>query len=306
MTDKPCIVAVVGWKDHPTDAIREYCAQLGHALAWQGIEFELVEVSWAVDGWLQSLRRLWTCAGGWHGKRILFQYTALGWSRRGFPVGFVLVQYILRLHKVRFAIIYHDPLPFGGSRFVDRIRRLCQVWVMRKSSALAECAILTVPPAKVDWLPSSCRAMFLPVGANIPSSTSRSIAKPLATTTKTIGIFGVTGGTALVRETRDIASAVRGAVPPGIDLCVLLFGRNSLEAEPVLRRELRDFAVEVKALGLLEADAVTDAFSRVDVALFIRGGISTRRAARSPQLPMACQWWLTNRRRLRFPLPRQA
>jgi glycosyltransferase involved in cell wall biosynthesis len=269
----------VGRGDAPTDAIREYCAQLGHAFSCKGIEFDLAEVSWDAGGWFAASQQLWMRAAAWREKCILLQYTALGWSRRGFPLGFLLVQYILRLRRVRFAIVYHDPLPFSGSRLVDRIRRSCQVWVMRKASRSAACVIVTIPPEKIDWLPSSSRVAFIPVGPNIPASLSRSISKKAATKTKTIGVFGVTGGKSMACEAKDIGAAVRGAKLPGVDLRVLLFGRNSLDAEPLLREELCNSGVAVEALGLLAAEAVTAAFSRVDIVLFVRGGISARRGS---------------------------
>lgn len=134
-------------------------------------------------------------------------------------------------------------------------------------------------PEKIDWLPSSSKVAFIPVGPNIPASLSRSISKKAATKIKTIGIFGVTGGKSMARETKDIGAAVRGAKSPGFALRVSLFGRNSVEAEPLLRQELCDSGVAVEALGLLAPDAVTTAFSHVDVVLFVRGGISARRGS---------------------------
>ena len=272
-------MALVGRRDTPTDAIRDYCEQLGGALSCKGVAFETVEVFWTVDGWFRALRQLWIRAGAWHGKWILLQYTALGWSQRGFPLGFLLVQCILRLRRVRFAIVYHDPLPFGGTRFVDRIRRICQVWVMRRASGRADRSILTLSPEKITWLPSSCRVAFIPVGANIPASSAMSSSKEPATDVKTIGIFGVTGGKGIASEAADIAFAVRQAKLASANLRILLFGRNSLDAEPFLRQQLTGSGVEIEALGLLEPKGVTAAFSRVDVVLFVRGGISARRGS---------------------------
>lgn len=83
----------------------------------------------------------------------------------------------------------------------------------------------------------------------------------------------------MAREAKEIGAAVRGAKSPGIDLRVLLFGRNSLDAEPLLSQELCDSGVAVEALGLLASEAVTTAFSHVDVVLFVRGGISARRGS---------------------------
>jgi glycosyltransferase involved in cell wall biosynthesis len=254
---------------------------LGHAFSCKGIECDLVEVSWANDGWLAALRTLWCDAGRWSKKCVILQYTALGWSRRGFPLGFLLTQYVLRLRSVRFAIVYHDPLPFSGSRFVDRIRRRFQVWVMRKSLVSAASAIVTIPAEKIDWLRSAGKVGFVPVGANIPASDKSSFpgGRRRGTKTKTVGIFGVTGGASVLGEATDIAWAVRAAQTAGIDLRVLLFGRNSLDAEPLVRRALGDTGIVVEGLGLLDPKSVTAAFSQVDVVLFVRGGISTRRGS---------------------------
>lgn len=272
-------MALVGKLDAPTDAIREYCTQLGHALSHKGVDFDLVEVSWDADGWFGALRKLWTQAAFWRGKRVLLQYTALGWSRRGFPTGFMLVQHVLRLRRVRFAIVYHDPLPFGGNRFVDRIRRLFQIWVMRNSSTAADRAIVTILPEKIGWLPTACKATFIPVGTNIPALPSSHISSRAATKTKTVGVFGITGGKSVVSEAKDIGVAVQSAKSPDIDVRVLLFGRNSFDAEPLLRHELSDSGIAVEALGLLAPEAVSTAFSHVDVVLFVRGGISARRGS---------------------------
>jgi glycosyltransferase involved in cell wall biosynthesis len=148
---------------------------------------------------------------------------------------------------------------------------------MRKASRSADCVIVTIPPEKIDWLPSSCRAAFIPVGANIPPSSAISVSNERGV--KTIGIFGVTGGNRIANEARDIALAVRHAMPMAANLHVLLFGRHSLDAEPILRQELRGHRVSVEALGLLKPEEVTAAFSRVEVVLFVRGGISARRGS---------------------------
>ena len=46
-----CIIALLGRRDEPTDAVEEYCRYLGGALRAQGVEMELARVPWADGGW---------------------------------------------------------------------------------------------------------------------------------------------------------------------------------------------------------------------------------------------------------------
>src|SRR5271168_943192 len=96
-------IAVLGRRDTPADGIADYCAHLAHALGKCGIELRLSRVDWVGCTWLGALRNLLRESKDWRGKWILLQYTALGWSRRGFPVAALLPLVILRLKGARCA-----------------------------------------------------------------------------------------------------------------------------------------------------------------------------------------------------------
>jgi len=83
-------IALLGRRDFPTDGVEDYCVHLGEALARWGVALQLVRVPWAEKGWFYAFRWLWQEARAWHGRWVLVQYTALAWSRQGFPIGFML------------------------------------------------------------------------------------------------------------------------------------------------------------------------------------------------------------------------
>ena len=78
-------IALLGRKDEPTDALEDYCWYLGNALRLYDIHLEITRVPWELNGWPKSLRDLKLRALRWRGTVVLIQYTALGWSSRGFP-----------------------------------------------------------------------------------------------------------------------------------------------------------------------------------------------------------------------------
>ena len=117
------LVALLGCHDEPTDGVEDYCIFLEKALRLRRAAMELVRVPWAERGWLAALRWLWRESAKWHGRWVLVQYTALGWSRRGFPLGFLPVLFLLQRRKLSIAVIFHDARAYPGTRWVDRIRR---------------------------------------------------------------------------------------------------------------------------------------------------------------------------------------
>src|SRR5487761_2159038 len=100
-------VALLGRKDEPTDGVEDYCTFLGRALADCGVELRAVRVPWLKQGWLGALRGLRRDAAAWRGQWVLLQYTALSWSRRGFPFGALAVLGVLRRRGVRCAVVFH-------------------------------------------------------------------------------------------------------------------------------------------------------------------------------------------------------
>ena len=52
------LIALLGRKDEPTDAVEEYCRYLGTALQLHGFQMQIRRVPWELHGWRQSLRAL--------------------------------------------------------------------------------------------------------------------------------------------------------------------------------------------------------------------------------------------------------
>ncbi|HEX2713035.1 MAG TPA: glycosyltransferase [Candidatus Acidoferrales bacterium] len=280
------VIALLGRHDVPTDALEAYCTQLGQALAARSYALKIVRVAWDEQGWFRALGRLRQCTGrdvGSGGVWILVQYTALSWSRRGFPVGFLGVLWALRSCRARCAIVFHDPEPYGGERLIDRLRRAVQFGVMRAAYRWAARSILTVPVDKVSWLPlSPPKAIFIPVGSNIPppAGTLR-IAKQrwLTDGTRTVVVFGVTGGESGAREVDDIAYAVQLAAQRIGHIRLVGVGRGAQEAWPALEKALNGAGVELSILGLLPPDRVAEVLADADALLFVRGYLSSGRSS---------------------------
>jgi glycosyltransferase involved in cell wall biosynthesis len=275
------IVALLGRRDEPTDAVEEYCRYLGGALRAHGIEMDVTRVPWAERGWSAALQELRQKAGGWRGRWILLQYTALAWSTRGFPLRFLRVAKVLRAAGTQVGVVYHDVEAYGGGRIVDKVRRRVQVHTMREALLASDLAIFTVPEEKLSWkvdIPKNI--VFIPVGANLPAAAENASKKSdSGDGALTVAVFGITGGDAGVEEISRIAEAIRFAAKQVAKLHLVVLGRNSESAEASLRQALRDVAVEIRVLGVLSAKEVAQALSASDVLFFVRGAISSRRGS---------------------------
>src|SRR5579859_4213987 len=102
--DEQRVIALLGRKDEPTDAVEEYWHYLGGALRAHGFNAEIARVAWNEHGWASALDELRREANKWHGQWVCAQYTALQWSRRGFPLRFLQVLDILRRSGARIAV----------------------------------------------------------------------------------------------------------------------------------------------------------------------------------------------------------
>ena len=274
------IFALLGRRDNPTDAVEEYCRYLGGALQAHDLQLEIRRVPWDSRGWSESLSALRLQVQAlppytW----FLVQYTALAWSKRGFPLRFLRVLRTLNALNACTAVVFHDVEPFSGSRLIDRLRRGVQLFTMRRAVSLATRGIFTVPMEKISWLPSNPQNLhFIPVGPNLP------ILDPPAhdradSQVPTVAVYSITGGSAGVVETRTIIAAVRHVAQKIGKLRLSVFGRNADSAQPVLRESLADMSVEISVEGLLEESQLIDRFSAADVLLFVRGSISSRRGS---------------------------
>jgi len=209
------------------------------------------------------------------------QYTALGWSRHGFPLGLLAVLSILKSRGARCAVVFHDPDLYSGERLIDRLRRLCQRWVMRTAYARAAQSILTLPSEKVSWLPANpAKAVVIPVGANLPEPPNQpedGASAPRGE--KEVVVFGITGGVHGNRELKDIAYAMNRVTQQVPALRLMVLGRHSEEARDRLSHALNGTGVQLRVLGLLPAEDVARTISRADALLFVRGGITSGRGS---------------------------
>ena len=274
-------IALLGRGDEPTDAVEQYCRYLGAALKEHGIDLQMMRVDFAQRGWSAALEELRRQAEGWRGRWVLVQYTALAWSKRGFPLKFGRVLDALRNAGARVAVVFHDLTPYSGRRIIDGIRHHAQVHTMRNAHLQADLSVFTVALERVAWIrPQGANAVFIPVGANLPVSMDAPArlkaaeGKPL-----TITVFGITGGEAGRRESGAITEAVRFAAKRAGKLRLLAIGRHADDAERYLREGLRETGVELQVAGVLHGEEVVRNLASSDVSLFVRGGISTRRGS---------------------------
>jgi glycosyltransferase involved in cell wall biosynthesis len=275
-------IALLGRCDKPTDAVEDYCKYLGEALAGHGVELRLERLEWNAAGWPAALQELRQRAAAWRGQWVLVQYTALAWSARGFPVGFLRVLRELGRAGTKVGVVFHDVEPYSGQRLIDKLRRRVQVRTMRGALQLADTAVLTVPAERISWMRMSqqlAKTRFIPVGANLDVPLDQG---PRATKTGrvlTVAVFGITGGASGERETCAIVGAIRQAAKSIGPMRLSVFGRHADERESSLREGLRDLPVEVSVEGVLNGQEVVERLQASDVLLFMRSGISTRRSS---------------------------
>jgi len=276
------VITLLGNRDSPTDALEEYCVWLGRGLQARGCPLRQVRLPWPERGWFSAIGWLWRQSSSWKGRWVLLQYTALSWSRHGFPLGFLGVLVALRRRRAVCAVVFHDAQPYGGRRLIDRVRGIVQCWVMRTAYRWTTRSILTVPLEKVPWLPLNAdKAVFIPVGANVPEPRNDrgKRAEAESPQARTVAVFGITGGEHIPVEARVIAAAMSRASRRFPGLRLVLLGRHSDDARDAVRCALDGSGVRLSVLGLLPAEEVSRALAEADVFLFVRGPISTRRGS---------------------------
>ncbi len=274
------ILAVLGRRDSPTDAVEDYCRLLGEAFKDLGSDFGLMRVAWTERGWLRALSDLWKSSANLKGGWALVQYTALMWSRHGFPSRFWIVLCALRIRRARTAVVFHDCQPYAGKRFRDRVRRFFQRIVMRWAYWLSDATILTVPLHLVSWLPTECsKASFITVGANIPAVGLSRIADCSGRVAKTISVFAVTDVGDISREVWEISLTARKVAECLPQVRLVTVGRGSAESESKFREALKGSSVEFSALGVLPAQKVSQVLTDSDVSLCVRYPMTTSRGS---------------------------
>jgi glycosyltransferase involved in cell wall biosynthesis len=273
-------VALLGRRDEPTDGVEDYCSFLGDALGRRGVELKQFRLRWHEDGWFSALRRFSSESRKWRGKWVLLQYTALAWSRRGFPVGVLAVQSILHRRGARVAVVFHEPFGLGGPRWIDRLRGTIQDWVVRYLYKSAVKAIMLDPLEKIPWLPNDgSKAAFISIGANVPEPMERPKSTTGRNERKIIAVFCVDHPPFRERELGEISHAVRFGVKKGLNLRIVFIGKGTAEASQDIDRAFEGIPLEVLNLGLRSAAEVSRTLAESDVMLCVRGKVYPRRGS---------------------------
>lgn len=273
-------IALLGRRDEPTDGVEDYCRFLANALRECGISLEVTRVAWDKVGWFRGVRNLFRESKPWEGRWVLVHYTALAWSRRGFPVGAVIAARIVRSRGARCAVVFHEfSRQSSGRSWIDHLRGAVQGWVIRSLYQTADKAIFTVPLDVVQWLPTpASKAHFAPIGANIPECLDARLPAQHGNP-KTVLVFGVTGSPHMAGEVEVISSVMRHAAKAVPALRLVLCGRGSSEASALLSQSLQGLRIEIVTRGLLPGDEIANEMQRADVHLFVRGPITLQRGS---------------------------
>ena len=277
------IVLLLGRGDVPTDAVADYAGFLAGAVRQRDVRVEVARVPWT-SGPTARWRWLMGASRKWRNCWVVVQYTALGWSRRGFPLDMVAVLLVLRFRGCRIAVTYHDSAPFPARpdapfalRVVDAVRRWSQRTVTHLCHRSAQLSVYTVPMPLAAHAQLVQRHVVIPVGSNIFTGCAVELPQSMSET-PTVAVFSVTGGGALQSEAEEIAEVVSVAAA-GRALRLLLLGRNALEAEPYVRARLHGANVELEVHGVLPAADIRQRLSGADALLFVRGQVSSRRGS---------------------------
>jgi glycosyltransferase involved in cell wall biosynthesis len=276
------VIALMGRKETPTDGVADYCALLGEALEDHQVELKKVHVRWREDGWLSALRSLWRDAHEWRGQWLALQYTAMGWSRRGFPFGTIAALAVLKCRGVHCAVTFHEARQQEqGTRWIDQIRGTVQDWLIRTLFRMADKGIFTIPIGSIPWLKhANHKAVFIPIGANFTPPARLSHANTnSAAATKTVAVFCVSPPPNRTIEIEDLAYAARRARRSGIAIEFVVFGKGAEEARPEIERALSVTGASLRVLGIRPADEIPGILSAATLLLFVYGQVAQTRSS---------------------------
>jgi glycosyltransferase involved in cell wall biosynthesis len=273
---------LLGRTDVPTDGVADYCRFLGQALARRGVDLKIVRAP-IEKGWLHAILDIRRMIAGWRGNWILLQYTALGWSRRGFPLGAVATLLFLRLHGITCGVVFHEAVRQYSPKetWLSLARGTIQDSVIHALHRLSQRSIFTVPLDTISWLSvHDTKGVFIPLGANIPEPVPSNAAFQARTDEgKTVAVFCVSDQPFREREITEIAHAMRCASRAVSDLNIVFVGRGTREAQDDIARAFDGIPVKVKNLGLRGLDQVSLVLAESNAILCVRGKLNLRRAS---------------------------
>lgn len=279
-TEELKILALTGLRDPISDGVWDYCSRLASALRTHDIDIEIFEANWNKRGWLATLatlrRSLATARKDW----VLLQYTAMGWSRRGFPFGAVAAAIAAKRSGARVGVVFHEFRGFQAMGIWARFRFVCQGKVIRWLYLLSDVAIFTVPTASIRWLrPDDPKAFFIPIGSNIPENSTPHQRTSSTGGPSTVAVFCVTNRNRTVWEVEEIAAAIRHVVKSVPHIRLSVFGRGAIEAHHLLEKALAGSGAEISVLGVLPAEEVNRILSDADVLLYVRDVLNPQRGS---------------------------
>ena len=275
------LIALLGRRDTPTDGLEDYCTFLGEALSRRGVELQKFRVDCAEKGWTRALLQLWREAGKWRGQWVLLQFTSLAWSRRGFPFAALAALLIVRSRGARVGVVYHESLGFEGRRPIDRVRRVCQLWVLRGLYKVAERPVFADPLETIPWLSSpSAKAVSIPIGGNLPVPPPRT--ENLGSRNgvpRVVAIYCVSEPPYRAFELEDISRCVAPLAGNGLKIKMVFLGRGTPESKTDIENAFREIPVEVLNLGIRRAEEVSQILGDADAMLCVRGRLFPRRGS---------------------------
>jgi hypothetical protein len=183
--------------------------------------------------------------------------------------------------------VFHEHITFEGSRWRDRVRHAFQMWVLRTLHRRSARSIFTVPLGEVEWLPpvregrvgssDENRAVFIPIGGNIPECLDRRSQPSSLEHEKRVVVFGVRGFPAATGEVAEMAGIMREAGETIPNLRLVVVGRGSSEAQEELATALEGCSVGLEVRGVLPAEEIARELRRADVLLFVWSCVTLQR-----------------------------
>jgi hypothetical protein len=274
----------LGSGEASADGVADYCNNLRDALRRAGQPFEIVTVRWPERGWLGALVELWRAPLPARGDWAMLQYTALAWSRRGFPFGAVATMLALRFRGVRCGVVMHEPWRQGilNPRPIDRVRGAFQDWTIRVIHALSSLSVLTLPLAHVGWIdPHDRKSVFIPLGPNVPEILDAPYppARPVGKPEKVVCVFCLSEPTGPTRELGDISTAAGAARDAGAHVRVRFVGRGTDTGAAEIAEAFAGSSIETEILGLRTPEEIGRTIAASDVLLCVRGHLNLRRGS---------------------------
>lgn len=275
-------IALLGRRERPTDGVEDFCGFLSQALGRRGVSTEMARVDWNERGWRDALETLRRNCAAWRGSWVVVHYTAMAWSRRGFPFGVLRVLADLRRGGVRCAVLFHEAARQPvGPRLRDKIRGACQDWVIHRAFRTTDKAFFTVPLEKVAWLPrSQAKAAYIPIGANIPEVAPHQGRSHLDNNAcKTVAVFCLSLNSNRELEVADLAHAAQRVCQAVGSVRFVVLGKGSEEARTGVESAFEGLDVELAVRGRLPADQISETLARADVLLYLYGHVSQTRGS---------------------------